>query len=100
MFQIVTRQDMREAFDRQAREGQRIEEANQQRTDLKAGLQTERNQFVRGQVEERDRLTERHKGEDRQLQEAVAHRQALDRTAEIHARNTAGQTITRQLKGV
>jgi hypothetical protein len=96
VFQIVTRQDMREAFDRQAREGQRIEEANQQRADLKTGLQAERNQFVRGQVEERDRLTERHKGEDRQLQEAVTHRQALDRTAEVHARTSEARSITRE----
>jgi hypothetical protein len=63
---------------------------------LKTGLQAERNQFVRGQVEERDRLTERHKGEDRQLQEAVTHRQALDRTAEVHARTSEARSISRE----
>ena len=53
VFQIVTRQDMRDAFERQTREGQRIEAAARKNADLKATLQAERNDFVRGQVEER-----------------------------------------------
>jgi hypothetical protein len=95
VFQIVTRQDMRQAFDRQTRDGQRIEEANQQQADLKTSLQAERNQFVRGQVETRETLIERHKGEDRQLTEAVEHRRSLDRIAEVHARTSEPRTLTR-----
>jgi hypothetical protein len=86
VFQIVTGRDMREAFDRQAREGQRIEAARQKHATLKAALQAERNEFVRGQTQERERLIERHRGEDQQLIHAVEQRKSLDRTAEVHAR--------------
>ena len=86
VFQIVTNQDMRDAFNRQHRETQRIETGEQQKADLKAALQAERNEFVRGQVEDRERLTERHRGEDQQLIQAVEQRKSLDRTAEVHAR--------------
>jgi hypothetical protein len=96
VFQIVTRQDMREAFHRQARDGQRMQEADRERADLKAGLQAERNEFVRGQVEERQRLIERHAGEDRQLNEAVEHRRSLDRTAEVHARSNEARSNSRE----
>ena len=59
----VTGQDMRDSFNRQHREAQRGEGAREQkRAALKAEIQAERNAFVRGQVEERERLIERHKG--------------------------------------
>jgi hypothetical protein len=96
LFQIVTRQDMREAFDRQTREGQRIEAAREQHATLKAALQAERNEFVRGQVEERERLAERHKGEDNQLHQAVEQRRSLDRTAEVHARSNDTRSNSRE----
>jgi MobA/MobL family len=96
VFQIVTRQDMREAFDRQAREGQRIEAARQKHATLKAELQAERNEFVRGQTEERERLIERHRGEDTQLQQAVEQRKSLDRTAEVHARSNDTRSHSRE----
>jgi hypothetical protein len=95
-FQIVTQQDMREAFNRQGRETQRVQEADQRRADLKAEIQAERSAYVRGQMQEGEKLIDRHKGEDRQLNEAVAHRQALDRTAEVHARTSEARTISRQ----
>jgi hypothetical protein len=96
VFQIVTNQDMREAFNRQHRETQRLEAAEQQKADLKATLQAERNQFVRGQVEERQRLTERHAGEDTQLQQAAEQRKSLDRTAEVHARSNDTRSNSRE----
>jgi MobA/MobL family len=96
LFLIATGRDMREAFDRQARETLRIEEADRQRADLKEALKAERNEFVRGQVEERDRLADRHKGEDTQLQQAFEHRKALDRTAEVHARSNEARSNSRE----
>jgi len=59
-------------------------------------LKAERNDFVRGQVEERERLIERHKGEDTQLQQAVEQRKSLDRTAEVHARTSEARSISRE----
>jgi hypothetical protein len=96
VFQIVTNQDMREAFNRQHRETQRIEAGEQQQADLKTALKAERNEFVRGQVEERERLTERHNGEDTQLQQAFEHRKSLDRTAEVHARQAFTRSNSRE----
>ena len=96
VFQIVTGQEMRESFNRQHREAQRSEEAEQKRASLKAEIQAERNAFVRGQVEEREKLIERHKGEDRQLNEAAAHRQAFDRAAEVRARTSQPRGISRE----
>ena len=96
VFQIVTKQDMREAFDRQAREAQRVDEAKRQRADLRAELQAERNAYVRMQTQERDRLAERHKAEDRQLAEAVEHRKSLDRAGEVHARQADTRSNSRQ----
>lgn len=96
VFLTATGQNMREAFDRQAREAQRIGEADRKRADLKAEMQAERNAFARGQVEERERLIERHRGEDRQLTEAVTHRQAFDRAAEVHARTGQARGIARE----
>jgi MobA/MobL family len=96
VFLIATGRDMREAFDRQGRETQRIEEADRQRADLKTALQAYRNEFVRGQSDERQRLAERHAGEDRQLNEAVAHRRSLDRTAEVHARSNDTRSHSRE----
>jgi hypothetical protein len=96
VFQIATKQDMKEAFNRQHRETQRIEAGEQQKADLKAALQAERNQFVRGQVEDRERLTERHRGEDQQMQQAVEQRKSLDRTAEVHARSNDNRSNSRE----
>src|SRR5437762_12297120 len=87
---------MREAFDRKAREVSRVEEANEKRLALKAELRAERNAYVQGQVEERGKLTERHAGEDRQLQEAVRHRQTFDRVAEVQARRTDARGLSRE----
>lgn len=96
IFLIATGRDMREAFDRQARETGRTAEADRQEADLKAALKVERNEFVRGQVEERERLIERHKGEDAQLQQAFEHRKSLDRTAEVHARQAFTRSNSRE----
>jgi hypothetical protein len=96
VFQIATGRDMREAFDRQARETQRTQEAEQKQADLKAALKVERNEFVRGQTDERQRLAERHAGEDRQLNEAVTHRRSLDRAAEVHARSNDTRSNARE----
>ena len=96
MFQIVTGQDVRDSFNRQHREAQRVEEAEQKRASLKAEIHAERNAFVRGQIEDREKLIERHKGEDRQLNEAAAHRQAFDRAAEVRARSSEARGISRE----
>jgi hypothetical protein len=97
VFQIVTRQDMREAFDRQTRDGQRVEAARAKHAAMAAELRAERNAFVTGQVAERGKLTERHAGENRQMQDAVTHRQAFDRAAEVAARQKPeARTLTRE----
>jgi hypothetical protein len=96
VFLIATGRDMREAFDRQARETRRSGEAEQKTADLKTALKAERNDFARGQVEERERLTERHRGEDTQLQQAFEHRKSLDRTAEVHARSNDTRSNSRE----
>jgi hypothetical protein len=59
-------------------------------------LQAERNEFVRGQVEDRERLTERHRGEDQQMHHAVEQRKSLDRTAEVHARSNDARSNSRE----
>jgi hypothetical protein len=96
VFQTATNQNMKEAFNRQHRETQRVDAAEQQKADLKTALQTERNDFVRGQVEDRERLTERHRGEDQQMHQAVEQRKSLDRTAEVHARSNDARGNSRE----
>ena len=96
LFLKATGRDMREAFERQTRETQRVEQAERKQAELKAALTIERNAYVRGQVEERERLIERHRGEDQQMQQAVEHRKSLDRTAEVHARTNDTRSNSRQ----
>jgi hypothetical protein len=97
VFQIVTRQDMREAFDRQTRDGQRIAAAKEKHTAMVTELRAERSAFVTGQVAERGKLTERHAAENRQMQDAVTHRQAFDRAAEVTARQKPeARTLTHE----
>jgi hypothetical protein len=96
VFEIVTGQNMREAFARQNREAERVQEAEQKRGDLKAEIQAERNAYVRGQTDERQRLAERHKGEDMQMDRAVEHRRSMDRTVEVRARRIEANVNTLQ----
>jgi hypothetical protein len=95
-FLAATGQHVREEFNRLARESQRTADAEHQRADLKAVLKAERNEFVRSQVEERQRLADRHRDEDRQLNQAVEHRRSLDRTAEVHARSNDARSNSRE----
>jgi hypothetical protein len=96
VFEIVTGQNMREAFARQNREAERVQEAEQKRGDLKAEIQAERNAYVRSQTDERQRLAERHKGEDMQMERAAEHRRSMDRTAEVRARRIEANVNTLQ----
>lgn len=86
LFVNVTGRAGREAFDRQARDGQRSAAAQEKLDALKTALRTERNTYGTGQARERAALIERHGGEDRQLREALASRESLDRSAEAVAR--------------
>jgi hypothetical protein len=96
VFEIVTGQNMREAFARQNREAERVQEAERKLADVKAGIQAERNAYVRSQTDERQRLAERHKGEDMQMDRAVEHRRSMDRTAEVRARRIEANVNTLQ----
>lgn len=95
-FQIVTGQEVKEAFNRQHREAERVKDAEQRRASLATEIRAERNAYVRGQTDERERLAQSHIDEDRQLVAAVEHRKSLDRTAEVHARRIEFNTNSRQ----
>ena len=99
VFLIVTGRAGREAFDRQAREGQRVEAARAKLADLKAELRAERSSTVAGQVSERAALIERHGAEDRQLQQALVSREQLDRAREVIERTPEQQTRSREREG-
>lgn len=86
LFLIVTGREGRDAFDRQTRQAQRMEAANIEIKALKSALQAERNAYINSQTRERAALIERHAGEDRQLSQAAAHRETVDRAAERTAR--------------
>jgi hypothetical protein len=96
VFQIVTGQNMREAFARQNREAERVQEAERKLTDLKAGIQAERNAYVRSQTDERQRLAERHRADDLQMERAVEHRRSMDRTVEVRSRRIEANVNTLQ----
>jgi hypothetical protein len=96
VFEIVTGQSMREAFARQNREAERVQEAERKIANLKTEIQAERNAYVRSQTDERQRLAERHKGEDMQMDRAVEHRRSMDRTAEVRARRIEANVNTLQ----
>ena len=96
VFEIVTGQNMREAFARQNREAERVQEAEQKRADLKAEIQAERSAYVRGQTDDRQRLAERHKREDMQMDRAVEHRRSMDRTVEVRTRRIEANVNTLQ----
>ena len=95
-FLTATGQHVREEFNRQARTTQRTADAEQQKADLKATLKAERNAFVKSQVDEWQRLADRHKSEDRQLEQAFEHRKSLDRAAEVHARSNDTRSLSRE----
>jgi hypothetical protein len=91
LFLTVTGRNGREAFDRQARDMQRTESAQQQREALKVSLRAEKAAYVAGQIRERTALIERHKAEDGQLRQALAGRVNLDRAQEVIARQPEQQ---------
>jgi hypothetical protein len=96
IFLAVTGRAMREAFDRQARDGQRVMAARQKRDALKSELRAERSAYAAGQTQERAALIERHAGEDRQLRQALVSREGLDRAREVTARQPEQQTMERE----
>jgi hypothetical protein len=98
-FLIVTGTAGREAFDRQARDGQRTVEARAKLDALKAELRAERSAYVTGQTTERAALIERHGGEDRQLKQALVSREGLDRAREVTARQPEQQDLAREREG-
>lgn len=83
VFVAVTGKAGREAFDRQARDAQRVADADGKLAALKQELKAERNAYSTAQSQERKSVIERHAGEDRQLQEALRSRESLDRSAEV-----------------
>lgn len=82
MFLIVTGRFMREAFDRQARDGARVRLARERLAALHAGLKAEARGLSDSQAQERAALAERHAGQDRQLAQAERSREGLDWTVE------------------
>ena len=98
VFLIVTGRFMREAFDRQARDGARVRLARERLAALHAGLKAEAEGFSAGQAQERAALAERHAGQDRQLAQAARSREGLDQTVERMGR-ASGNDRERQREG-
>ena len=95
-FLIITGREGREAFDRQARDTQRIAVAKEKLKALRTEIQAERSQYVSGQMKDRAALIERHGIEDRQLTQAAVSREFADRAAERHARQHEPQERTNE----
>lgn len=85
-FLTATGRAMRDAFGRQERDAQRSAAAAEKLDALQTELRVQRSAYSTGQAQERAALIERHSGEDRQLREALASRESLDRSAEVIAR--------------
>lgn len=98
MFLIVTGRAGREAFDRQARDGQRVEAARVRMAAVKAELRAERATLAAGQARERAALSERHRRDDRQLEQAVRSREGFDRTAERREREAFAQVRQQEIE--
>ena len=97
VFQIVTGQDMREAFERQNREAERVQEAEQKRADLKAEMQAERNAYVRSQT--RRAATAGRAPQGRRICRWIGPwsiGRSMDRTAEVRARRIEANVNTLQ----
>ena len=96
VFLSVTGRAAREAFNRQARDGARIEAARAKIAGLRAELATERRAYLAAQAKERDVLSARHKTEAAQLRQSLTERQATDRAVEVAGRRAEiGQTHER-----
>lgn len=96
LFQIVTGREGRAAFDRIARDAQRIAAANEKIQFLKTEIRAERSQFATAQTKDRAALIERHGTEDRQLTQTAVSREFADRAAERADRQPRTQTQTRE----
>jgi hypothetical protein len=83
----------RAAFDRQARDMQRMTEAKQKLADLKTELRQERSAYSTAQTKERAAVIERHGDENKQLQEALRHRESLDRSTEVSQRQEQARPV-------
>ena len=86
VFMFVTGRAMREAFERQARDAQRVLAARAKLADLRASLNADLRAFRAGQGAEMSALAERHARHETQLRQALATRQTLDLAAERQAR--------------
>lgn len=96
LFLVVTGRAGREAFNRQARDGQRVEAARAKLAALKAELRAERSAYSDSQVKDRAALIERHGRDDQQLKQAITARQGMDRAAEVTARREQVRTPERE----
>jgi hypothetical protein len=96
VFLIVTGREGRAAFDRQARDAQRIAAANEKIQGLKTAIRAERGVFATGQTKDRAALIERHGREDHQLTQTAVSREFADRAAERADRQPRAQTQTRE----
>lgn len=94
-FLAVTGRAGREAFDRQARDAERVAQAGAKLEALKAEIRAERDAFRAAQTRERQQLEARHQSQERQLQQAAQHRQGMDRTAERQVRHDAARAFER-----
>lgn len=89
---------MRADFERQARQAQRVMDAEQKDCRPESGL-AGRARRVTSQARDMQALNERHKAEDRQFRQAVAARQDFDRAAEVEARRELAQGVKRERGG-
>ena len=91
LFLAVTGRLGRAAFERQQQHAARVEEAKARLERLEKAHSMEMRTFERGQGMEQEGLQERHAAEDRQLTQAIRHREDLDRTREQQDRQPQSQ---------
>lgn len=89
VFMFVTGRAMRDAFERQSREAQRVADARAKLADLRTAIHAEMRTFRAAQAQERAALADRHARHEQQLRQALTSREGLDRAAERTARAAA-----------
>ena len=83
IFRILTGRAGREAFERETRDGERVDMARQKIEALRDQVKQETRALITGQANDQAAMIDRHKREDGQMVTAFEHRNQLDRAAEV-----------------
>ena len=95
-FLAATGKLVKAEFEREQRHGARVEEARERLEKLENVHRMEVRTFERGQGMEREDLQDRHAAENRQLEQAVQHREDLDHAREQQDRQPPEQIRERE----